>query len=197
MSAKGKSSPSLDMTPMVDLAFLLVTFFMLTTKFTPEDPVLVDMPSSVAEIKIPETDILMITVSGSGDIFFNLEGKYQKQALLKKIGEKYGIDFTEAELDGFSKLSGVGVPIGNLQEYLALDDQVQKQTKQPGVPCDSSRNELSDWIMYSRITNPKVRIAIKADRQTSYPVIRQVIKTLQDQNISRFNLVTDLEQSTS
>ena len=182
---------------MVDLAFLLVTFFMLTTKFTPEDPVLVDMPSSVAEIKLPETDIMMITISKEGEIFFNLEGKYHRMALLEKVGEKYGIEFNDTEKEEFSKLSGFGLPISYLKEYLAMEHTSQKLVVQPGIPCSSSQNELADWVMYSRIANPKVRIAIKGDRQTGYPVIRQIINTLQEQKISRFNLITDLEQGAS
>ena len=197
MATISNNSPTLDMTPMVDLAFLLVTFFMLTTKFTPEDPVLVDMPSSVAEVKLPETDILLITVSKEGEIFFNLDGKYHKMALLEKLGEKYEIRFNDAEKENFSRLSGIGVPIGSLKGFLVLDQNDQKLVKQPGIPCDSVYNELADWIMFSRITNPKVRIAIKGDRQTAYPVIRQVINTLQAQKISRFNLITDLEHTTS
>lgn len=182
---------------MVDLAFLLVTFFMLTTKFTPEDPVLVDMPSSVAEIKLPETDIMMITISKDGEVFFNLEGKYHRMALLDKIGEKYGVQFTEAEKEEFSKVSGFGLPIGSLKEYLAIGRDAQKLVAQPGIPCDSTSNELADWVMYARITNPKARIAIKGDRNTAYPVIRRVINTLQDQKINRFNLITDLERNAS
>src|SRR3990170_1674387 len=97
-----RSSPSLDMTPMVDLAFLLVTFFMLTTKFAPDDPVIVDMPSSVSEIKLPETDIMTITVAGDGKVFFGIDGQFTKQRLITSIGEKYGVTFTPQEQQAFS-----------------------------------------------------------------------------------------------
>jgi biopolymer transport protein ExbD len=53
---------SLDMTAMCDMAFLLLTFFMLTTKFKAQEAIVVDMPSSVSEIKLPENDIMVISV---------------------------------------------------------------------------------------------------------------------------------------
>ncbi len=181
------------MTPMVDLAFLLVTFFMLTTKFAPEEPLVVDMPSSVSEIKLPETDILTISISKEGTVFFNMDGKYTRQALLKKIGDKYNVQFTPEEVRTFSVISSIGVPIGNLREYLDLDAEARKTVNQPGIPCDSLNNELADWIVMSRIANPKLRIAIKGDQDAHYPVVKQVINTLVDRKVSRFNLITNME----
>src|SRR5690606_22426732 len=105
------SSTSIDMTPMVDLAFLLVTFFMLTTKFAPEEPLAVDLPTSVSEIKLPETDILTISVSKDGVVFFNMDGKYNREEVLKKMAEKYGIQFSQEEMRSFSVLSSLGVPV--------------------------------------------------------------------------------------
>lgn len=180
---------------MVDLAFLLVTFFMLTTKFAPEEPIAVDMPSSVSEIKLPETDILTISISKEGTVFFNMDGKYNRQELLGKIGEKYGLQFTPEEIRTFSLLSSFGVPVGNLKEFLEMDPEARKAVLQPGIPCDSANNELADWIVLSRITNPKLRIAIKGDQDANYPVVRKVINTLVDRKVSRFNLITDLEQA--
>jgi len=62
-------APSLDMTPMVDLAFLLVTFFMLTASFRMAEPVTVDPPSSIGQITLPDNHI-MVTVDKDGKLFF-------------------------------------------------------------------------------------------------------------------------------
>jgi biopolymer transport protein ExbD len=189
-----RSSTSIDMTPMVDLAFLLVTFFMLTTKFAPEEPLAVDMPTSVSEIKLPETDILTISISKDGIVFFNMDGKYNRQELLTKMGEKYGIQFSPQEVSSFSVLSSLGVPIGNLKYFLSMAPEERKLVRQPGIPSDSLNNELADWIMLSRTTNPKLRIAIKGDRDADYPVVKNVITTLIDRKVNRFNLITNMEK---
>lgn len=189
-----RTTPSLDMTPMVDLAFLLVTFFMLTTKFAPEEPIAVDMPSSQSEIKLPETDILTISISKQGRVFFNMDGQFTRQVLLAKIGEKYNQSYTPSETRTFALMSSFGVPIGNLKEFLEMDQEKRKAVEQPGIPCDSTNNELADWIVFSRITNPKLRIAIKGDGDANYPIVKKVINTLVDRKVTRFNLITDLEK---
>lgn len=188
-----RSSTSIDMTPMVDLAFLLVTFFMLTTKFAPEEPMAVDMPTSVSEIKLPDTDILTISISKDGVVFFNMDGKYNRETLLSKIGEKYSIQFSPEEVHSFSLLSSLGVPVGNLKQFLSMPAEERKLVNQPGIPCDSLNNELADWIVLSRITNPKLRIAIKGDRDAHYPAIKNVINTLIERKVNRFNLITNME----
>jgi biopolymer transport protein ExbD len=189
-----RSSPSIDMTPMVDLAFLLVTFFMLTTKFAPEEPLAVDMPTSVSEIKLPDTDILTISISKEGVVFFNMDGKYNREELLSKIGEKYGVQFSEKEARSFSVLSSLGMPVGNLKQFLEMSTEERKLVNQPGIPCDSLNNELADWVILSRVTNPKLRIAIKGDRDANYPAIKNVINTLIDNKVNRFNLITNMEK---
>ena len=189
-----RTTPSLDMTPMVDLAFLLVTFFMLTTKFAPEEPITVDMPSSTSEIMLPATDILTISVSKDGRVFFNMDGKYNRVDLLKNIGEKYKIDFTKEETSKFALLSSFGLPVGNLRQYLAMSPAERVHAEQPGIPVDSLNNQLQDWIIYSRMTNPRLRIAIKGDSQSNYPVVKKVINTLIDNRVTRFNLITNMER---
>lgn len=190
-----KKSPSLDMTPMVDLAFLLVTFFMLTTKFRPDEPVVVDQPSSVSDIPLPDKGVLLLTVDGDGRVFFNVEGQQLRKDILNRMAGSFNQTFTEKEMKRFSVLSSVGVPMNQMKAYLNANDEERRKINQstPGIPIDSTNNELVLWINNARKAAPRFSIAIKGDRNADIPTIKRVISILQDNKANRFALITNLE----
>ena len=188
------------MTPMVDLAFLLVTFFMLTTKFAPEESVVVDTPSSISELKLPENNVITLTVDKNKRVFFGVDAKQTKIQALQKVGAKYGVNFTAAQAKEFGDLPNFGVPISKLGSYLNLSKEDRKSVNKSaeGVPTDSLNNQLIDWVVESRRANQAIfhkptYIAIKGDGDADVPTVQQVIKLLQEKDINRFNLITDME----
>lgn len=187
-----RKSTSVDMTAMTDVAFLLLTFFMLATQFKPDEPVTVNAPSSVAEVPLPDIDIMTITISNDGRVFFALEGQQFKEKLIEEMGKKYQTTFTKDEIKSFSLMSSFGVPFAQLKQLLALKADERSKYQQSGIPADSLNNELADWIWQSRLANNKVRVAIKGDQETNYPIVKQVISTLQEKKVNRFNFITNL-----
>ena len=191
-----RKSTSIDMTAMCDVAFLLLTFFMLTTKFKPDEVVVVDTPSSVSDVLLPETGILMITIDKEENVYFGMDGQFTRAEVLEKMGERYKIAFTPAEVQAFSVVSSFGVPINSMKEFLAKTPEERNHIKyKGGIPCDSAKNELADWVILSRQTNNKFNIAIKGDREAHYPIIKKVIEALKSKKVNKFHFITNLEQA--
>ncbi len=65
MSTKKKRriAVRIDMTPMVDIAFLLLIFYMATTQFKPPEARAVDLPESHSQIKLPDKDVINVTLT--------------------------------------------------------------------------------------------------------------------------------------
>ena len=191
-----KKSTSTDMTAMCDVAFLLLTFFILTATAKIPEALPVDTPSSTVQTKLPENDLATLTV-GKGKVFFDLKGREVRIKTLELMGEKYNVTFSEDDKKMFSLMEGFGVPILNLKQIIEMKSADRGKAAQPGVPMDSLDNQLKDWIYNARIANIDVKnkelqIAIKGDAKEEYPAIRKVMDICQDQKINSFSLVTGL-----
>jgi biopolymer transport protein ExbD len=191
-----RKSTWIDMTAMCDVAFLLLTFFMLTSNFTRKEPVLVATPSSVSEIKIPETDVMTILVDPTGKVYFGIDGQDKRELLIDKMASTYKVTLTPAEKKRFSLLDLFGNPMYAMKTFLNLSPNVcDLPQNNMGIPADSSDNQFKQWVRSAREINPDLRIAIKADEKTPFPVIKKVMKSLQELDENRYNLITKLERA--
>ena len=192
-----KKAGSTDMTAMCDVAFLLLSFFVMTATAKIPEALPVDTPASTVQSKLPDDNLATITV-GKGKVFYDLKGREVRRKALELMGQKYGIAFTEDESAKFALMEGIGVPISGLKQLIAMKTADRsKPGIQSGVPKDSLNNQLHDWIYNSRIANidinqKELQIAIKGDAKEEYPAIKRVMDILQDQKINNFNLVTGL-----
>ena len=189
-----KKATSIDMTAMCDVAFLLLTFFILTATAKVPEPLPVDTPSSTVQTKLPETGLVTITVGkseGKDQVFFGMKDRAIRSGALDYMAQKYK--------DQFALVDEFGVPVEGLKQLLAMKGSDRsKKGVQPGIPCDSLNNQLQEWIQFARTANidqgatKELQFAIKGDAKEKYPQIKRVMDILQDQKINSFNLVTGL-----
>lgn len=188
------SSPQLDMNPMVDLAFLLVTFFLLASTFKTAEPARVVVPRSVTTANLPDENLITISITMDGRTFIGLSNPEARKMWLERYAALYELDFNENQQNTFSMIPGFGVPREKLKDLLNMPPEKRNRYSQPGIPIDSSYNELADWLILGRTVIPRARVAIKADKGTPYKHVNHVIRTLTENNILRFNLVTDIKR---
>ena len=195
-----KKSTSTDMTAMCDVAFLLLTFFILTATAKIPEALPVDTPASTVQVKLPDNDLATVSIGkkdGVNKVFFDLKGREVRKKTLELMAEKYGVSFSDEDKEKFALMTDFGVPIGSLKQIIDMKASDRVKADQPGVPMDSLDNQLKEWIYNARKANIEVndrelQVAIKGDAKEEYPVIRKVMDILQDQNVNSFSLVTGL-----
>jgi len=191
-----RKSTHIDMTAMCDVAFLLLTFFMLATSFKPPEVVTVRNPGSTSTMAIPE-GYMLITLDKDGRVFYSLDEMNVKRSVIEQINNDKGLGLTPAEIESFMLGGALGVPFSQLKSYLALSPEEQKEYAKtaPGIPADTTNNydvnELAYWVATTVGHYPKGRIAIRADGEAGYPDIQKVISTLGKQKLFRFSFITD------
>jgi biopolymer transport protein ExbD len=139
VSKKGRIGILIDMTPMVDVAFLLLIFFMTTTSFKPPEQVSVALPGSKSEIHVPETKTIILTVNKAGEIYISDE------------------DLSKTNI-------------------VAKDDLV---------------SAINTW----RARNPAAVVVVKGDKDGKYGDVADVMNSLAQSNTLRFNLMTDIKDT--
>jgi biopolymer transport protein ExbD len=211
-----KSTPSIDMTPMVDLAFLLVTFFMLAASFRSSEPVEVDVPSSISDKIIPE-NVVLVTIDRGGRVFFNMSDPEGRRELLMNMAAKYKVGFSEEQISKFTFMSSFGCTMQELPAYIDMPAEARKNLNTKGIPLDSTNNQLRDWVYFGNIAalnsgrtafedakskgdspDPndfKPKFTLRVDNKALYVHAQNVINVFRDLDLNNLNFITSMEMA--
>lgn len=197
-----KKSTDTDMTPFVDIAFLILSFFIMATKFKPQDPVEITTPNSVSSEVLPTDNAVMILITKDNAVMFSALSEKDPgvmDRIIQGINTKRSLNLTPAEMANFRKTPAVGVPFTGLKQLLSLDPEEQKKLKQPGIPVlDSATNELVWWIneaksSFAQTSSRTMKILIKGDGNSKFPTFDGVVSALKRNDELKYNLVTTPE----
>jgi biopolymer transport protein ExbD len=195
-----KKSTFVDMTPFVDVAFLILTFFIMATKFKPPEPVEVKTPKSVSTTELPESNAVLITIDKEGKVYFTaLSEKAMSiyDEIINNVNSSRSLGLTDAEKVNYRKTYLVGVSFGQLKQLLDMPADQQKNLKQPGIPVDSTGGELTYWIQAAKsaFAGTQLKYLIKGDNNSKYPVFKDVIEGLKKNDVYKYNLITAPEDA--
>jgi biopolymer transport protein ExbD len=193
-----KKSTVTDMTPFVDVAFLILSFFMLATKFKPPAPVTINTPHSVSADKLKEENAVLIEFDSVGRVYFTMNVKKSgddalKLELIKEVNKNRNLGLTDAEIQNFVRYTTVGSPFSQVKTLLDLGKDQRTKVKQTGIPVDSTNNELTIWIAASKLAfqGQQVFYMIKGDNNATYPTFKGVIAALKANDELKYKLITD------
>lgn len=195
------------MTAMVDVAFLLLTFFILTTtKFREDQSAEVETPSSVSDISVPEEGLMTISVTNEGNVFLGFSDIDTREEALKRVISEKEYSISEEGYRYFSTLQDFGVTFENdeFEEWLNMPfSEREENYVQEGLratPIDTvtgSGNDLKDWVRIGRLSDQRMRFAIKGDVDAPYGRVKDVINSLQEWDVNQFVLITKLEDGST
>ena len=195
-------STFVDMTPFVDVAFLILTFFIMATKFKPPEPVEVTTPKSVSTQELPESNATLITIDKEGKVYFTVLSEKDMSIyteVINSVNSARNLGLSDAEKANYRKTYLVGVSFGQLKQLLDMSDEQQKTLKQPGIPVDTTGGDLTYWIQAAKsaFAGQRLQFLIKGDNDSKYPVFKNVIEALKKNDVYKYNLITAPEDAPS
>ena len=198
-----RKSTWVDMTAFVDVAFLILSFFIMATKFKPPEVVEIDNPKSVSSENVMDKDVFKVTFDKDGRVFISFssdkDGQEKAQLTAEVLSRQKGLGLTPAEIANFKKfaLGGIGVPVEGLKSFLGFSDEEYKSYKQPGIPVQDTLNNQLDTYLNALLTGTGGRrpanVMLNGDNATKYPYFKNVLAAFKKNGVFSFKLVTAME----
>jgi biopolymer transport protein ExbD len=198
-----KKSTWVDMTAFVDVSFLILSFFMLATKFKPPELVSIQNPKSVSSENVSDKDAFKVTFDKEGRCFISFstdqEARERVINMLGVIERQKNIPLSNEQKARFLNFSigGIGVPFSQLPSFLQLTDDEYKTFKQPGIPiADSANNQLNDWInalLTGSGGRKPANVMLNGDNAAHYPEFKNILAAFKKNGVFSFKLVTAME----
>lgn len=195
-----RKSTSIDMTAMCDVAFLLLSFFILTTSFKPSEALTVVTPKSVSTKPVEAKNVVMIILDKDGKVYFSVsdENPNEKAAVMDAVDQLKSLGLTAQEKASFAKrnASFIGVPFSQLKAFLQLSAEDVAKFNSPGIPVtDSANNDLIIWMRAAQtaFAGDKMNLMVKGDNEAKYPSFKGVIDAFKKNEIFKFQMITDPE----
>jgi biopolymer transport protein ExbD len=194
-----RKSTIVDMTAMCDVAFLLLSFFILATKQKPQEVLSVTPPNSISSKAAPDKSIL-ITMTKDGRAFLTLGDETKKADILENINVTKGLNLSAAELAKWRKDEFIGLPLNQIKGSLSISTPIPP-SKLPGIPVkDSTNNEMVDWLrsvtnVYAGEDQKKLQemLLVKGDNEALYPMFKNIKAAFKRNQIFKFRIVTNGE----
>jgi biopolymer transport protein ExbD len=190
-----RKSTNIDMTAMCDVAFLLLSFFILATKTKPPEALKVTTPTSVSN-KVPSDKAIVITMGPTGKVFLLFGDESKKSELFDDINKYKSLGLSPGELKEWSKTTYVGLPFNKIKTAISMVPQPTADMME-GIPCkDSANNELTDWVasIVRVYSGSKLTLLVKGDNEAKYPVFNNILEALKKNDQNKFQLVTNKEE---
>jgi biopolymer transport protein ExbD len=188
-----RKSTNIDMTAMCDVAFLLLSFFILTTKFKPAEAIAVTTPNSVAAKVAPDKDIVMVTIDKDGKVFITMDDEQKKEAVCTYLNTNLNLNMNVA---AFKKAGFFGAPFSSMASFLSLPEEQRKGDKLPGIPVlDSTDNQMNVWMraIKDAYLGDKMNLLVKGDNAAKYPAFKAVIDAFKKNDELKFQMITNPE----
>ena len=189
-----RGSTNIDMTAMCDVAFLLLSYFILIAEFKPAEAIEVNPPSSVASKVAPQTDAFLVSISPEGQVFVQLSDE-MKADVIEEISTARNLNFSAEDKALFKQSLFIGSPLSQLPQFVRIKPENLHSVKLTGIPIDSTNNELQAWInaAVNVYKGKKINWLIKGDNNSKYLVFRDVINSFKKNEVFKYQLVTNAE----